>query len=501
MFDQHPAKSFKTESISQPCLLFLLILAMLNVYTYLQGQHFPAVRAGLYLQGAEAIAENGFGLPVRIPNYATSTGIPFAYPPLGMYIVAVLHMLFPVSYIDLALYWPTVIYVIGVALFYFLAREFADPVPAVFAGVLFATAAGPIKYLMTAGGIVRGVGICFFIASAIIGYRYYTAPSRRRLFITAILVALTGLSHPAWAKIAIVTHIVFALTGSGSMRARIRRLLTVGAVSFTLVLPWLAAVIGMHGLGPFSEALARRSTGNSLNLGTVPVTLFGLVVIGGAGVQLNNREYTLPLWLFATWKMEMAQYILFAIGIWTLLPAILRATFRTLQDTPMPDVNQQVSLVMTGILILTLVHSAAGIGMKNAETGELVDEGDRTAFQWIRDNTESDATFAAGSYASEWLPYMTDRAGVALPFGYEWINGEGVDRRIRLHKQMRTCDTAQCLERTITSLPTHPDYLYLDDASGSLRSDLSNHTWFELRYNREGVLIYQVEYNQTTSAT
>jgi len=74
---------------SRPFLAFVPALAVgIVVYAaYVLTHPFPALGGGLFLAMAEAVAENGYALPARVPGY-TPGGIPFAYPPLGFYLLA-----------------------------------------------------------------------------------------------------------------------------------------------------------------------------------------------------------------------------------------------------------------------------------------------------------------------------------------------------------------------------------------------------------------------------
>ncbi len=48
----------------------------------------PIAYAGMYTLMAEQIADGGFSLPMQVPYYGPG-GIPFAYPPLALYVMAV----------------------------------------------------------------------------------------------------------------------------------------------------------------------------------------------------------------------------------------------------------------------------------------------------------------------------------------------------------------------------------------------------------------------------
>ena len=71
-----------------------IILILLGIYIRLN--HLASIPAdepfrlgGLFLEFSQQIIANGYALPKTIPFYSAG-GIPFAYPPLGFYIQALI---------------------------------------------------------------------------------------------------------------------------------------------------------------------------------------------------------------------------------------------------------------------------------------------------------------------------------------------------------------------------------------------------------------------------
>lgn len=71
---------------------------------------------------AETIREAGYRLPARVPRY-TINGLPFAYPPLMFYAVAVIQDMFGVEPLALTRYAPGFITIAYTVPVYFLGRE------------------------------------------------------------------------------------------------------------------------------------------------------------------------------------------------------------------------------------------------------------------------------------------------------------------------------------------------------------------------------------------
>ena len=73
---------------------------------------------------AEAVAENGYTLPARIPGY-TPGGIPFPYPPLAFYLLGPL-LDAGASPLALARFLPGLLTIAALVPTYALGRELLD---------------------------------------------------------------------------------------------------------------------------------------------------------------------------------------------------------------------------------------------------------------------------------------------------------------------------------------------------------------------------------------
>lgn len=100
---------------------------------YVATHPLPHGSAGLYLEAADAIHGAGFGLPVEIPHY-TGEGIPFAYPPLALYIAALLSTT-GLSGLSIVTLLPGLVTTASIIPFYFVGRELeSERVGPIYAG-------------------------------------------------------------------------------------------------------------------------------------------------------------------------------------------------------------------------------------------------------------------------------------------------------------------------------------------------------------------------------
>jgi len=156
-----------------------LAAASLVYVAYLVAHPYPAYGAGLFLETAAQIAAYGYGLPPRIPGY-TAGGIPFAYPPLAFYVLAVLVDGVGVDPIAVARFLPGLLVIACLLPYYGIASELtASSRVATLATLLFATAPAVLKWHVSAGGVVRALAFLFALASVYAGVRLFKTHAPR----------------------------------------------------------------------------------------------------------------------------------------------------------------------------------------------------------------------------------------------------------------------------------------------------------------------------------
>ena len=134
--------------------------------------NLPLNNGGLYLFFSEIIAQNNFSYPDYIPFY-TENGIPFAYPPLIFYLLALIHQLFHVPLLMLFIYIPTIISIVCIFAFYFLVKElFSEKSLILVSTIIFALYPPLISYSAQGLFLVHGVGTVLFIIGLILVLRW-----------------------------------------------------------------------------------------------------------------------------------------------------------------------------------------------------------------------------------------------------------------------------------------------------------------------------------------
>ena len=140
-------------------LIAIVAIAFFIGLTSAARYHFPIAAGGLFLDAAQRISANDYRLPSTLPHY-TDGGVPFAYPPLMLYVLSALHDVSGISLLNLERVLPVLYTPVYLVPFYFLAKDFLkDRNTALFATFIMAVSPSAFFYHFDAGGVVRSPGI------------------------------------------------------------------------------------------------------------------------------------------------------------------------------------------------------------------------------------------------------------------------------------------------------------------------------------------------------
>ncbi|ADJ13922.1 hypothetical protein [Halalkalicoccus jeotgali] len=103
-------------------LTVALLAGSIVVASYYLTHPYPAYATALFPHMAEVVLENGYRRPEIIPHY-TEGGLPFAYPPLMFYVMAVL-IDFGIDPFHLIRIVPGIASVLALIPYFYLSREF-----------------------------------------------------------------------------------------------------------------------------------------------------------------------------------------------------------------------------------------------------------------------------------------------------------------------------------------------------------------------------------------
>ncbi len=500
---------------------------------YLLPAGFPLNDGGLFYVMARDIQEARFLLPATT-SY-NGLGIPFAYPPLALYVAAALDYAGPWSLLDIVRFLPLVANVLAIPLFYLLARAMLPHRYMAMAGVVvFALLPRSFLWQIGGGGLTRSLGFLFAVVALWRGYLLFKE-GRGPLWGVIAPATLAVLSHPEMGWLVAFSSLLFWAAYGRGWRGLTNALATAGAVAL-LSAPWWGTVLLRHGPGPLFSA---SQTGKSewLSLGWTNLVypyiseepffpLLALLGYGGILIAVARGYFLLPAWFllilyidprvaFTNAMMPLA--MLAGMAIVTLLemamregrPLSLPATLvRLARRVPggMAFLVRPWPYVGLALVLIYGTYSALHARLSDASPLASLPAEARRAMAWIAEATPQDARFLVvhgrfdpwTDYFSEWFPALTGRASVVTVQGYEWLGKRRYDYQIALFWEVQSCasEDADCLEQWGSLYGLSFTHLYLPyyekggECCYSLRYSLQRDSRYRVIYDGVGGTVF-----------
>lgn len=509
----------------------LFVGSVVCVAYFLTHTH-PAYEGGLYLQFVEEILQNGYALPDRIPYYLEG-GIPFAYPPLVFYLIAVTTDVTGVDPVALELYAPGVIAIVYLIPFYYLTKELLEsPTKAGIATVFFAVTPPVLRWHISAGGIVRSVAVLFALLGVYAGLKLFRTGGVRWLLSGTVLFALTMLTHPVYAVFFGGSYLLLFVFYDRTWRG-LRNGAIVATGGLVLAAPWWLQIVTTHGLDIYLSASGTHTGlfGGVNRLASqfvYPlwdmdiVTPFYVVAFAGGLYALFRRRYFLPAWMVLASYVIGKQRFTFVAGSMLSAVLVVEVIVPALAalDLSVPIPTDRRRIVPIGVaFVLVLGAIGTGVAFAGSELTtthhdsptqpQTVDDNDLRAAEWIKDNTEPDATFVVLSDAAEWVPYYSERTVILSPWGAEWTTTSGYYTEYALFRDLASCSDVTCLNVLLGLSDRHPDYVYVprdvytvhgDEHSPNpgLLHSMNASEKYSMQHKNSGVAVFELTDSQPT---
>jgi len=431
-------------NVKEPHKLFLLLALLLGgiarfVPVVMAG--FPVNDGGMFYVMVEELQANHFLLPA-FTQYNLAD-IPYAYPPFGFYVTALISSLFRIPVLDVVRWLPPLVSTLSLLAFYFLADELLhSKTQAALAALFYGLVPASFGWAIMGGGITRSFGLLFLFLTIAFANRLFTRPLGLHAALTALFGALAFLSHPETGLQAAAACILLWF-----FRGRFKKtLLWSVAVAFgvmALTAPWWGTVLARHGLAPIQSAMGSSNDGTSsawVSLVTLQIgggVFYNLTVaLGLVGLlaMLARRNFLLPVWLVLPFFVDprsadgialMPMSMLAAYGFdQVLAPTLL--SLRKLESDWLADRFVTLTLfVMTFYLFFGA--GVFGVGLAGAS----LSAADREMMAWVDENIPSGSDFLllTGEQYSmkdpfqEWFPALTEQHSQTTLQGTEWTIG------------------------------------------------------------------------------
>ncbi len=455
--------------------------------------------AGLFTQMARQIAQADFLLPVETPYYGPG-GIPFAYPPFGLYLLAVLIKLTGTYYFFLR-WLPPLVSLLSIALTFSLsARLFKSPIIAALTAVLAATSTDLYIAHGWSAGIVRAPAFVFAILTVLFFTRNLEERSTKNILLTGLFFGLSILSHLAYALFCAFWIGFFSL--ADRMRVRVVRDSILSALAgFLLASVWIVPVVSRHGWDVFVGAFSSHGGENLLTLpgarallsNLSPLTsnppLAALTLLGGGFLLYRTRyDFILFFLLIVVFFPENGRFVSWlgcffaACGLWLISNGLNEIAFKRWR------IFRRAGAFLISVPILAALWWG-GFNAISRFTPLLTP----SAMELARSAPglfPKDSVYLALLIQdeAEWLPFLLERQPLVSQWGSEWL-GE-YSRQTVLMSRFQGCRREKdwlCVQAILDSMGASPQFLItyrierkLNDqilASGRWRDVYSNNRY------------------------
>ena len=508
---------------------------------YTLGADFPLNDGGLFYQMTQEIQLAGYALPAF--THYNQAGIPFAYPPFGFYLAAIVDQLSPMTLMDVFRFLPLVATSLTLLAFFFLARDVLRTKLVVVVAVFsFALVPRSFIWLLMGGGVTRSLGLLFAVLALHQVFLMYTTGRWRYAATTTLWAVLTVLSHLQTGSFLAFSCLLF-FTAYGLHRRGVFTSVAVGAGTLLFTAPWWGTLIARHGVAPF---VAANATGGSifsdstlrayliesvLRLGTTSEPLFPLIAtlaFMGVLASVTTRRFLLPGWWVAIILLDARAFPTFSTvpvamlaGV-GLADVVLPVVMRPLRGGTWgaDDATADEEHLFEGIAVSRLLRSWApvvlGVFLWYATNGALLRAGEtpalvalspseRQTMEWVRTSTGPSSRFliiTSESWptdkTSEWFPVLADRVSVATVQGYEWVADGAVATRQNDYALAQNCALvdADCIREWSKLTGLSFDYLFIPKADYGvccvrLILSLRNDAQFALVYDGPGGIVFR----------
>ncbi|MGC8873530.1 MAG: hypothetical protein ACP5SI_03660 [Chloroflexia bacterium] len=496
---------------------------------------FPINDGGLFYVMVKELQGNRYVPPVAT-NY-NGLHIPFVYPPLSLYLVALLAKVLPVPLEELFRWLPAIVSTATVPAFYGMARSLLrSPSRATLATVAYALVPRSYCWLVMGGGLGRALGQFFLIGTLWAVVLACREPSWRALLRPIGWGTLVLLAHPE-----VAFHMVpiclgaWLFLGQGGWKVKGPAVFAAGVAVGSS--PWWIYSLARYGTAPFLSAVRTGHYSAAAALFFLapgfaqeePVTVWTVAALLGVFVALIRKEYFLLYWLVVPFLVEprnaptqatLPLALLAGLAFSDVFVPGIRGLELASHDNPSRQSDTEWTVLaatsprVRGMLFYLVFVALLGSAIQGHSFLGRVTRPERWAMDWVRSETPQGSRFlvlsGAGEpfldWVSEWFPALTDRISLNTLQGREWLlESRYMEFRQDLMK-LQTClnSDPSCVEGWASKYGYDFDYLYVvkEQTQGLalatagktprlLRSLLAHSPHYRLVYDSEAVAIYQ----------
>ncbi|MBN8550387.1 MAG: hypothetical protein J0M12_13825 [Deltaproteobacteria bacterium] len=474
------------EILPQTAALFLITVISLFLRLYIPwSAGFPLNDGGLFYRMILDLEGNAFSLP-HTTSY-NQAGLPFSYPPLGIYLGALLHHFSGVDLLLILQILPPLIAALCLLPAWgIISIVLESSTSRIFAYAVYALSYSSFEWLIMGGGITRAPGM-FFALCAI----YFFLRSQRGGTTSAVLsgisAGLTCLSHPH--------ACVFMLISLGALflfrqpRPQVKVCITIAIPALLLSSLWIVS-LAQRGLmtGIWEAARTGKLDSDSIyriidpllfGIGELPFFVNVLLFLGVAHALAQKR------WIFVAWfacvyliprlssnYMMLPVSLLTGIGAASLVGALLSNSHADskVNCCGIP-IRKLIWACFIGALTATSFSKTAHL-LTTTLSPTTVKE-----FELLATQTPPQSAFlviTSGQvhhhHITEWFPAFSQRHSILTPEGKEWKNAAEFKQINKTHNELYELieNPQQQMSVDLQQAFDQANYLVVDAESSSL---------------------------------
>lgn len=441
---------------------------------------FPLNDGGMFYATVEDILSNHWRLPATLSyNFQQ---IPMVYPPLGFYLIALIHYLTNFPLLELFRWVPVAFYSLSVILFYGLSRNlFKNKNLALFSTILFSLVPSSANWMLMGGGITRAMGMSAALGSLLLLMVWLKKKQFAYFYLSSFLFLLTFFSHFQWFLFSLysISLLLFFYDSKQWLKTGI----TFFSGPLVVVSLWLLYLTNTHNISTLLHGLGTNNGTRFLLLYHDFTDEMFFPIIKYLGILSLIWTIGKKKWFYAVWFCCIVVLnprgvgphlaILFALVIPLFLSDLFSKIQYFIKDVSLPVLSHQINFsfmvpfgVVSALLFIQLTNLSIAYQVRDLES-RYISRHEREALAWIKEHTSSQSTFIvlAATPAwyvdgvSEWFPVLAQRQSVLTPQGLEWTNR--YKPTVKMYEQVKTCAGIQCVEEKLAQESLSYDYIYL----------------------------------------
>ena len=492
-------------STSYGGVVFLILVNVPILFINAIRFDYPLGYSGLYTLMSEELVNNNFKLPNFVPYYGPG-GIPFAYPPLGFYIMGFFVGILKVPSMVFLRFMPAFYYMIATLLFFIVIKKLTKSTLAgIITSVIVAYSSVNYEVQSTSGGIVRGLALVFLL----LGLFFYFNNSKKLIWkslLVSVFFALTLLTHLGYGFILALIFIALTFSKPFSIRVWLT-LLIIGTFTIVLSAPWWITMISRYGFNVFTNAFSSHGNGYLMQIisGEKPLlpwlkisfgtfnqnALFGGIALIGIFYMFFTGSFG-PLFVFfllMLFSEENGRYLIMlgAAGIGVFIAKI--NSLRLMSSSKLIPLRRIV-LIIFFIVILICPEAEKILELKPQISEEVF-----TLAEYLQPIKEKDSTYFLldniDGQGEEWFPYILSMTPFVGGWGGEWVF---LPEEKIFEPRMWECVSAkdyECLIIAFNEKSKKPDYLITFSNNEKLSQLLIANNQYFISYENEKFSLWE----------